>query len=87
MEDYIPMFMLFVMFLLNIPIAFSLIASALVYFLFINSSLPIALVMQRFITSAESFPLLAIPFFIMVGSVMNFKKSSISDPNFGYKLA
>lgn len=78
MEDYIPMFMLFVMFLLNIPIAFSLIASALVYFLFINSSLPIALVMQRFITSAESFPLLAIPFFIMVGSVMNFSGISRS---------
>lgn len=78
MEDYIPIIMLFVMFLLNIPVAFSLIASALVYFLFINESLPIALVMQRFITSAESFPLLAIPFFIMVGSVMNFSGISRS---------
>ena len=78
MEDYIPIVLLFVFFLLNIPIAFSLIASALVYFLFINTSLPIALVMQRFITSAESFPLLAIPFFIMVGSVMNFSGISRS---------
>ncbi|KIN71959.1 TRAP transporter large permease [Sulfitobacter guttiformis] len=78
MENYIPMMLLFVMFLLNIPVAFSLIASALVYFLFINNSLPIALVMQRFITSAESFPLLAIPFFIMVGSVMNYSGISRS---------
>jgi tripartite ATP-independent transporter DctM subunit len=78
MEDYIPMILLFVMFFLNIPVAFSLIASALFYFLFINSSLPIALVMQRFITSAESFPLLAIPFFIMVGSVMNYSGISRS---------
>lgn len=78
MEDYIPMILLFVFFLMNIPIAFSLIAAAMVYFLFINNSLPIALVMQRFITSAESFPLLAIPFFIMVGSVMNFSGISRS---------
>ncbi|MCC1482275.1 TRAP transporter large permease [Roseibaca sp. Y0-43] len=76
--DYLPMVLLFVMFLLNIPVAFSLIASALVYFLFINTTLPIALVMQRFITSAEAFPLLAIPFFIMVGSVMNFSGISRS---------
>jgi tripartite ATP-independent transporter DctM subunit len=78
MEDYIPMMLLFVMFLLNVPVAFSLIASALFYFLFINNSLPIALVMQRFVTSAESFPLLAIPFFIMVGSVMNYSGISRS---------
>lgn len=78
MEDYIPMMLLFVMFLLNVPVAFSLIASALFYFLFVNNSLPIALVMQRFITSAESFPLLAIPFFIMVGSVMNYSGISRS---------
>lgn len=72
MESYIPIIILFVLFLLNVPIAFSLISSAMVYFLFINDSIPVSLVMQRFISSAESFPLLAIPFFIMVGSVMNY---------------
>ena len=71
-DIYLPIVILFVLFLLNVPIAFSLIASAMYYFLFINDSLPTTLVMQRFITSAESFPLLAIPFFIMVGSVMNY---------------
>ena len=72
MESYLPIFILFALFLLNIPIAFSLISSAMVYFLFINDSIPVTLVMQRFISSTESFPLLAIPFFIMVGSVMNY---------------
>ncbi|MGF1702903.1 TRAP transporter large permease [Photobacterium makurazakiensis] len=72
MESYLPILILFVLFLLNIPIAFSLIASSMVYFLFLNNSIPVTLVMQRFISSAESFPLLAIPFFIMVGSVMNY---------------
>ncbi|MGF1846962.1 TRAP transporter large permease subunit, partial [Vibrio lentus] len=60
MESYLPILILFVLFLLNIPIAFSLIASAMVYFLFINDSIPVSLVMQRFISSTESFPLLAI---------------------------
>ncbi len=72
MDIYIPIILLFVLFLLNIPIAFSLIASSMVYFLFINDSLPVSLVMQRFISSVSSFPLLAIPFFIMVGSIMNY---------------
>ncbi|MDN3649672.1 TRAP transporter large permease [Reinekea marina] len=72
MEIFLPIILLFILFLINIPIAFSLIASALVYFLFINTSLPVSLVMQRFISSASSFPLLAIPFFIMVGSIMNY---------------
>ncbi|MFT7054306.1 MAG: tripartite ATP-independent transporter DctM subunit [Psychromonas sp.] len=78
MEIYIPIIILFVLFLLNVPIAFSLISSSLVYFLFINTSIPVTLVMQRFISSASSFPLLAIPFFIMVGSVMNYSGISRS---------
>lgn len=72
MDIYLPIIMLFILFLLNIPIAFSLIASAMTYFLFFNTSIPVSLVMQRFISSASSFPLLAIPFFIMVGSIMNY---------------
>jgi tripartite ATP-independent transporter DctM subunit len=77
-EIYLPIIILFVLFLLNVPIAFSLISSSLVYFLFINTSIPVTLVMQRFISSASSFPLLAIPFFIMVGSVMNYSGISRS---------
>ncbi|MFC5077580.1 Sialic acid TRAP transporter permease protein SiaT [Vibrio thalassae] len=72
MDIYIPIILLFVLFLLNVPIAFSLIASAMFYFFFLNESIPVSLVMQRFISSASSFPLLAIPFFIMVGSIMNY---------------
>jgi len=34
--------------------------------------MPPDLVLQKFITSAASFPLLAIPFFVMAGSVMNY---------------
>ena len=86
MDIYLPIIILFVLFLLNVPIAFSLIASSLVYFLFINTSIPVTLVMQRFISSASSFPLLAIPFFIMVGSVMNYSGISRSLLSFADSL-
>lgn len=72
MLSFIPVFIMFILFFLNIPIAYALISSSLVYFGFINTNMPLDLLMQRFVKSAESFPLLAIPFFIMAGAVMNY---------------
>ena len=68
---------LFVLFFLNIPIAFALMGSALFYFIFLNTTMSMDMVIQQFVTSVESFPYLAVPFFIMVGSVMNY--SGISE--------
>lgn len=67
----LPILALFILFFLNVPIAFALMGSTLVYFIFINTSMPIEMVVQQYVTSVESFPYLAVPFFIMVGSVMN----------------
>ncbi len=72
MNIYTPIVLLFILFFLDIPVAFALIASSLFYFLFIGDVIPINLVMQQFTSSLESFPYLAVPFFIMVGSVMNY---------------
>lgn len=72
MLSFILVFIMFILFFLNIPIAYALISSSLVYFGFINTNMPLDLLMQRFVKSAESFPLLAIPFFIMAGAVMNY---------------
>lgn len=71
MESILPIIVLFILFFLNIPIAFALMGSSLFYFVFINTSMPMQMVIQQFVTSVESFPYLAVPFFIMVGSVMN----------------
>jgi len=76
MESLLPILVLFVLFFLNIPVAFALMGSSLFYFIFINNSMPMEMVIQQFVTSVESFPYLAVPFFIMVGSVMN--RSGIS---------
>lgn len=77
MHPLTPVAILFVLFFLDIPIGFALIGSALYYFIFINTTMAMNMVIQQFVTSIESFPYLAVPFFIMVGSVMNY--SGISE--------
>ncbi len=72
-----PIALLFILFFLNVPIALALIGSSLYYFTFINTAIPIRMVIQQFVTAIESFPYLAVPFFIMLGSVMNY--SGISE--------
>ena len=77
MHPLMPVAILFVLFFLDIPIGFALMGSALFYFIFINTTMAMNMVIQQFVTSIESFPYLAVPFFIMVGSVMNY--SGISE--------
>ena len=72
-----PIFVLFFLFFMNVRIALSLIGSTLYYFVFINNNMPTSLVIQQFVSAVESFPYLAVPFFIMLGSVMNY--SGLSD--------
>ncbi|WP_371194839.1 TRAP transporter large permease [Glaciecola sp. SC05] len=69
---YLPILLVFILYFLGIPIAYALFGSAIFYFTFFDAGMPPDLVLQRFITAAASFPLLAIPFFVMAGSVMNY---------------
>jgi tripartite ATP-independent transporter DctM subunit len=73
-----PIVIVMVLYFSSIPIAFALLAATLAYFTFGNVGSPPDLILQRFITSASSFPLLAVPFFIMVGEIMNFSGISSS---------
>ena len=72
MEKLLPIILLFVLFFLNVPICFALFSSTFFYFIFINTNTYPDLILQVFVNSAQSFPLLAIPFFIMAGAVMNY---------------
>ncbi len=67
-----PIAIMFVLFLLNIPVAFSILAGGISYFLSENVFLPVDMSLQRMIACAENFPLMAVPFFVMVGTVMNY---------------
>ncbi|MCG8472077.1 MAG: TRAP transporter large permease [Desulfobacterales bacterium] len=73
-----PIVIVMLLYLSSIPIAFALIAAALAYFTFGDVGTPPDLILQKFITSASSVPLLAVPFFIMVGEIMNFSGISAS---------
>ncbi|MEO0368097.1 MAG: TRAP transporter large permease [Pseudomonadota bacterium] len=68
---YLPIVLVFLLYFSGIPIAYALIGASIFYFTFFDAGMPPDLVLQRFITSAASFPLLAIPFFVMAGTVMN----------------
>ncbi len=73
-----PVVIVMLLYVSSIPIAFALIAAALAYFTFGDVGSPPDLILQSFITSASSFPLLAVPFFIMVGEIMNYSGISAS---------
>ncbi len=63
--------LLIFLFCLGIPVGFALILCVLPYFM-TEGSIPMQVIIQRFIASTESVSLLAIPFFITAGSIMNY---------------
>lgn len=70
MNVAVPIAIMFILLLLEFPVAFSIFASTLSYFLFF-SSLPLMISVQRIGEGLSSYALLAIPFFIMAGIYMN----------------
>ena len=59
----------FIMLFLGIPIAFALCLSSLLYMI-LYSSVPLIIIGQQMLKGVDSFTLLAIPFFIIAGSLM-----------------
>jgi len=58
-----------VLLILGVPISFTLGIAGLTYF-FYDVSVPIPVVVQRMIAGTQSYPLLAVPFFILAGHIM-----------------
>ncbi|MBP0981321.1 MAG: TRAP transporter large permease [Oscillospiraceae bacterium] len=75
--DIVPIFLVFFFYFLGMPIVYSLFGSTFFYFLFIDTTSQPWLILQKVMNSTQSFSMLAIPFFIMSGSVMNY--GGISD--------
>ena len=59
-----------VLMLLGVPVAIAMAASSLLYIL-VSGVTPDVTLAQRMIAGVESFPLLAVPFFILAGNLMN----------------
>ena len=62
--------LMLILFVLNVPIAWSMALAATVYMAF-GSHIPLQGMVQRMIGGIDTFPLLAIPFFILAGNLMN----------------
>ncbi|MEE9250807.1 MAG: TRAP transporter large permease, partial [Alphaproteobacteria bacterium] len=61
---------LFVMLVLGVPVAIALGGASLLYIL-LSGQAPDVVVVHRMVNGLDSFPLLAIPFFILAGNLMN----------------
>jgi tripartite ATP-independent transporter DctM subunit len=71
----------FVLLLLGAPVAICLFA-ATVLFLVADPQVPLLVVIQRAFGAIDSFPLMAVPFFVLVGQVMN--QGGITDRIFAF---
>jgi TRAP-type C4-dicarboxylate transport system permease large subunit len=56
--------------LIGLPVALAMMAASLLYIL-VSGTVPDVILAQRVIAGVESFPLLAVPFFILAGNLMN----------------
>jgi tripartite ATP-independent transporter DctM subunit len=65
-----PLWLMFALFALNVPVAFCMALAALAFFIAADG-LPLTIFIQRLAAATDSFPLLAVPFFILAGSIMN----------------
>lgn len=70
MIELLPALLMFGLFAINIPIALGIAIAALSFFL-MAEGLPLRMFVQKFVQATDSFPLLAIPFFVCAGSIMN----------------
>lgn len=59
-----------VLLFIGVPVAFALAASAIPVFTLTNS-MPPTVVLQKMVAATQNFPLLAVPFFILAGNLMN----------------
>jgi len=67
---FLPILIFFFLLCIRIPVAFSIAIGALSFFV-LDSGIPTYIFIQRLISPTLSFPLLAVPFFIMTGVIMN----------------
>jgi len=70
LADWVPVIVMIVLFALGTPIAFAIAISALSFFL-VSGEMPLNIFVQKMVTATDSYPLLAIPFFVLAGAIMN----------------
>ena len=85
MEMMLVMVVFFALLFLGVPIAYGLIASSMLYIVAF-SKVPMIIVAQQILKGVDSFTLLAVPFFIIAGSLMQAGGISQKIVDFAKKL-
>lgn len=70
MMDYMPVAILLCLLAFNVQVGLAIGIAALSFFV-LSGAMPVQVFVQRFIAATQSFPLLAVPFFILTGAIMN----------------
>lgn len=63
-------FLMIILMILGVPVVYSIMLATILFFI-TEPSVSIEVFIQRFISGTQSFPLLAIPFFVLTGYLMN----------------
>lgn len=69
---YLPMLLAFVLMLMGIPVPICLLGGSFLYFGVLNTTLPMTSVIQNLVSQCMSTGMLAAPFFILAGAIMNY---------------
>jgi TRAP-type C4-dicarboxylate transport system permease large subunit len=73
-----------ILMLIGVPAAIAMAAASLIY-IFVYDEVPAVVVIHRMVAGIDSFPLLAVPFFILAGNLMN--NAGISNRIYAFALA
>ncbi len=68
---FVPVILLALLFMLGLPVAFALIVGCIPYFIS-DPNLSTQVIIQKLVSNTESVSLMAVPFFITAGSIMNY---------------
>lgn len=72
MIRFLPVLLAFILMFMGIPVQLALLGGALFYFGVLNTTLPMTSVIQSLVSQGMSTSLLACPFFILAGCIMNY---------------
>lgn len=78
--------MMFVFILLSVPVAMAMGLATLLVLLFVDGAPPVVLLARSLVTAADSFPLIAVPLFVLAGDLMQMGGMSRRIVGFAHSL-
>lgn len=69
---WLPLILVFALLAIRIPVCMAFLSGAVFYFTFIASEMPLNMILSKMVSAGMNMNLMAIPFFITVGLMMNY---------------